>query len=123
MKKKIKGKGGLVAYLGTTDARTVQQRIREGDTYAREVYHAMAYQIGKWIGKTSVILKGKVDRVVLTGGLAYDQEFLVPWIKEMVSFIAPVEVIPGGDEERALAESALRVIAKQEIAKTYEANG
>ncbi len=120
MKKKIKGKGGLVAYLGTTDARTVQQRIRDGDDYAKTVYYAMAYQIGKWIGKMAAVLKGKVDQIVLTGGLAYDQTYLVPWIAEMVEYIAPITIIPGGDEERALAESALRVLLRQEEAKIYE---
>jgi len=123
MRKKIKGKGGLVAYLGTTDARAVQQRIRDGDAYAKEVYHAMAYQIGKWIGKMAAVLKGKVDQTVLTGGLAYDQAFLVPWISEMVEYIAPITVIPGGDEERALAESALRVLLRQEEAKVYDPKG
>lgn len=123
MKKKIKGKGGLVAYLGTTDARAVQEKIRSGDKYAEEVYHAMAYQIGKWIGKMAAVLKGRVDQIVLTGGLAYDQTFLVPWIVEMVEYIAPITIIPGGDEERALAESALRVLRRQEEAKIYDPKG
>lgn len=122
MKKRIKGKGGLVAYLGTTDGRAIQQRIREADPKAREVYHAMAYQIGKWIGKMAATLKGQVDRIILTGGLAYDREFLVPWIEQMVSFIAAVIVIPGGDEEKALALGALRVLKNQESAKNYTNN-
>jgi len=119
VKKLIKGRGGLVAYLGTNDAREVQDRVREGDEYATLVYRAMAHQIGKWIGKMAAALDFDVDAIVLTGGLAYDDEFLVPWIKEMVSFIAPVYVYPGGDEERALAEGVLRVLRGEEKAKRY----
>ena len=84
VRKRIKGEGGLVAYLGTNDALEVQKRIRKGDEKAKLVYRAMAYQIAKWIGKMSVALVEGVDAIVLTGGLAYDEEFLVKWIKEMV---------------------------------------
>ena len=119
MKKKIKGKGGLVAYLGTNDAKEIQERIRKGDKEAELVYRAMAYQIVKWIGKMAVALKGEVDAIVLTGGLAYDEEFLVPWIKEKVSFLGPVMVFPGGEEEEALAHGVLRVLRGEEIAKKY----
>ncbi len=119
VRKRIKGEGGLVAYLGTNDALEVQKRIRKGDEKAKLVYRAMAYQIAKWIGKMSVALVEGVDAIVLTGGLAYDEEFLVKWIKEMVSFIAPVFVYPGGDEERALAMGVLRVLRGEEKARIY----
>ncbi len=119
VRKRIKGEGGLVAYLGTNDAVEVQKRIRKGDEKAKLVYRAMAYQIAKWIGKMSVALVEGVDAIVLTGGLAYDEEFLVKWIKEMVSFIAPVFVYPGGDEERALAMGVLRVLKGEEKARIY----
>ncbi len=119
VKKRIKGRGGLVAYLGTNDAMEVQERIRKGDKEAEQVYRAMAFQIGKWIGKMAMALEEGVDAIVLTGGLAYDEEFLVKWIKEMVSFIAPVLVYPGGDEERALAMGVLRVLRGEEKAKRY----
>ena len=119
MRKRIKGEGGLVAYLGTNDATEVQERIRRGDERAELIYKAMAYQIAKWIGKMSVALVEGVDAIVLTGGLAYDEEFLVKWIKERVSFIAPVYVYPGGDEERALAMGVLRVLRGEERAKKY----
>ncbi|ODN30048.1 butyrate kinase [Fervidobacterium thailandense] len=122
MKKKIKGAGGMVDYLGTNDGLTVQQRIREGDKEAELVYKAMAYQIAKWIGKMAAVLKGEVDAIVLTGGLAYDKEFMVKWLTEYVSFIAPVLVFPGGDEERALAMGALRVLRGLEQAKNYAEN-
>lgn len=119
MKKLIVGKGGLAAYLGTNSALEVQKRIAEGDEYAERVYRAMAYQIVKWIGRMAAVLKGEVDVIVLTGGLAYDEKYLVPWIREKVSFIAPVKVYPGGDEERALALSVLRVLRGEEEPKNY----
>jgi len=119
MKKKIKGRGGLVAYLGTNNAKEIQERIKKGDKKAELVYKAMAYQIIKWIGKMSVALKGEIDAIVLTGGLAYDEKFLVPWIKEKVSFLGPVMVFPGGEEEEALAHGVLRVLKGEEVAKKY----
>jgi len=119
MKKRIVGNGGLVAYLGTSDAREVVRRIKQGDEWAKRVYRAMAYQIAKWIGKMAAVLKGEVDFIVLTGGLAHEKEFLVPWITERVSFIAPVLVFPGSNEEKALALSALRVLRGEEKPKNY----
>ncbi len=119
IKKKIKGQGGLVAYLGTNDATQVQVRIKKGDMQAELVYKAMALQIAKWIGKMAIALEEGVDAIVLTGGLAYDEKFLVNWIRQHVSFIAPVYVYPGGDEERALAIGVLRVLRGQEKAKKY----
>ncbi|MGQ9856237.1 MAG: butyrate kinase [Fervidobacterium sp.] len=122
MKKKIKGAGGMVDYLGTNDAMTVQERIKSGDKEAELVYKAMAYQIAKWIGRMAAVLKGEVDAIVLTGGLAYDKEFMVKWLTEYTSFIAPILVFPGGDEERALAMGGLRVLRGQEQAKIYWEN-
>lgn len=119
MKKKIKGAGGMVDYLGTNDGLTVQQQIREGNKEAELVYKAMAYQIAKWIGKMAAVLKGEVDAIVFTGGLAYDKEFMLKWLTDYVSFIAPILVFPGGDEERALAMGALRVLRGLEQAKNY----
>ena len=118
--KRIKGNGGLVAYLGTNSAVTVQERISKGDQQAELVYRAMAFKIAKWIGKMAAALKGEVDAIVLTGGIAYDQRYMVPWLKEYVSFIAPVLVYPGGDEERALALGVLRVLKGEEKSKSYK---
>ncbi len=117
--KRIKGNGGLVAYLGTNSAIEVQKRIDNNDKYAELVYRAMAYQIAKWIGKTAAALRGDVDAIVLTGGLAYDSRYMVKWLKEYVSFIAPIIVYPGGDEEKALALGVLRVLRGQEKHKSY----
>lgn len=119
MKKKIQGEGGLYSYLGTMDGREVETRIDNGDEYAKLIYDAMAYQIGKEIGTYATVLKGKVDNIILTGGLAYSN-YLVDKIKEMISFIAEVVVYPGEDEMDALNKGALRVIKGQEKAKIYE---
>jgi butyrate kinase len=118
IRKMVMGKGGLVAYLGTNDAGEVEKRIKNGDIYAKEVYEAMAYQIAKEIGAMATVLKGNVDAIVLTGGLA-NSKMLVNWISERVSFIAPVIVIPGEDEMRALALGVLRVLRGEEKAKEY----
>jgi len=101
--KKIKGGGGLVAYLGTNDALIVEERVKKGDKEAELVYRAMAYQISKEIGALAAVLNGRVDVIILTGGIAYDKMF-VGWITERVSFIAPIAVYPGEGEMVALAE-------------------
>lgn len=119
MKKKIKGKGGLISYLGTVDAREVENRIFSGDEYAKLIYDAMVYQIGKEIGAVATVLKGEVDNIILTGGLAYSQ-YLVKSLKEMVSFIAPTIVYPGEDEMGALNKGVLRVLRKDIKPKIYE---
>jgi len=119
MKEKIKGKGGLVSYLGTVDAKEVERRIAEGDKYAKLIYDAMIYQIGKEIGMMATVLKGKVDNIILTGGLAHS-EYLVENLKDMISFIAEVIVYPGEDEMKALNQGALRVLSGKEEAKIYE---
>lgn len=119
IKKKLVGKGGLVSYLNTNSAKEVSDRIKNGDEYAKLVYYAMAYQVAKEIGACSVVLKGKVDGILITGGIAYDNMF-TDWIKEMVSFISDVYVYPGEDELKALAEGVLRVLKGEEKAKEYK---
>ncbi|MBP2635912.1 MAG: butyrate kinase [Firmicutes bacterium] len=119
VRKIIAGKGGLVAYLNTNDGREVCNRIENGDEKAKLIYSAMAYQIAKEIAASSAVLFGKVDAIVLTGGLAYDK-LLVKMITERVTFIAEVKVFPGENEMSALAEGALRVLRGQERAKEYK---
>jgi butyrate kinase len=119
LKKKMVGKAGLVGYLGTNDAREVEKMIENGDRKAELIYDAMAYQVGKEIGACGASLCGKVDRVILTGGIAYSK-LLTARIEEMVKFIAPVEVVPGEDEMQALAEGANRVVLGEENPKIYE---
>lgn len=117
--RKIVGNGGLTAYLGTNDGREVQRQIKSGDLHAKLVYQAMAYQISKEIGAGATVLKGEVDAIVLTGGIAHDVE-LINWIKERVGFIAPVKVYPGEFEMIALAQGVLRVLRGQEEVRIYE---
>jgi butyrate kinase len=116
--KKLVGQGGLVGLLGTNDAIKVEQMIEAGDKKAELVYRAMAYQISKEIGAASAVLQGRVDAVVLTGGLAYSK-MLVQEITNRVHWIADVIVQPGENELEALAEGALRVLRGEEDAKEY----
>ncbi|HHJ53602.1 MAG TPA: butyrate kinase [Caldithrix abyssi] len=118
MKKLIKGLGGVVAYLGIHDMRLVEKKIEEGDTRAKLIYEAMAYQVAKEIGALAAVLKGQVDAISLTGGLAHSEQF-VEMVKERVSFLAPVFVFPGEQEMRALALGGLRVLKGAEEAKEY----
>lgn len=118
MKKMLTGNGGIVSYLNTNDARVVSDRVKEGDKYAELIYSAMAYQVSKEIGASTVVLEGKVDGILLTGGIAYDKEF-TGWIKEKVDFLGEVTVYPGEDELTALAEGGLRVLRNEEEAKKY----
>jgi butyrate kinase len=96
----------------------VEQRITAGDTHARLIYEAMAYQIAKEIAAMSSVLKGDVDAIVMTGGVAHSK-MLLGWIVERVEWIAPVLVYPGEDEMLALALGALRVLRGEEEARTY----
>jgi butyrate kinase len=118
IQRKNYGQGGLVAYLGTNDGYEIEKRIKDGDTQAKFIYSVMCYQIAKEIGSLATVLKGQVDAIILTGGLAYDQ-FAVNLIKERTEFIAPILVYPGEDEMEALALGALRVLRQEEDAKTY----
>jgi len=118
MDRKLVGQGGLVAYLGTNDAQEVQRRIAAGDAQAKLVFEAMAYQIAKEISAMAAVLSGKVDYIVLTGGIAHSA-LLTGWIRERVEWIAPVLVYPGEEELRALVEGALRVLRGEEKAKVY----
>lgn len=118
IKKMIKGKGGLVAYLGSNDGREVVKMIENGDENAKLIFEAMAYQVAKEIGSCATVLKGKVDAIILTGGLAYG-EMLTTWIKNRVSFISDVVIYAGEDEMSALALGGLRVLRKEEEAQIY----
>ena len=119
IKKKNYGSGGMVAYLGTNDGFEIEKRIKEGDEFAKFILEVMCYQIAKEIGSASTVLKGKVDAIVLTGGLAYDK-MIIDLIKERVSFISDILVFPGEDEMEALAYGGLRVLRGQEKAKVYK---
>ena len=118
MRHLVMGEGGLVAYLGTNNAMEVENRIEHGDTKAAEVYEAMAYQISKEIAAMASVLSGRVNAIILTGGLAQSTR-LTGWIEERVHFIAPVKRVPGEFEMKAMAEGALRVLLGEEKALGY----
>ena len=115
MVKKVRGNAGLRAHLGTSDARKVEEMIASGDEHARLIYDALAYGIAKGIGDLATVVKGKVDRIILTGGVA-NSEILTKQIRERVEWIAPVEIMAGEYEMEALAEGGLRVLRGDEIA-------
>jgi butyrate kinase len=116
--KKLVGKGGYVSYFGTNDAREVKELGRAGDSKAKLIYEAMAYQVSKEIGACTAVLKGDVNAVIITGGIAYDEEF-VKLIKERISFLNNIVVYPGEDEMLALTKGALRVLRGEDVAKIY----
>ena len=119
IKKKLTRSGGLSAYTGTNKANEVKDRVLKGDKQAEEIFRAMAYQIAKEIGACATVLKGKVDAIVVTGGVAHNQIF-TDWIKERTAFITPKYfVYPGEDEMPALAAGALRVLKGEEKAREY----
>lgn len=105
--------GGLYSYLGTRDLTEVEQRIKSGDLRARGVFEAMIYQIGKEIGAMAAVLRGRVDALLVTGGMAHS-ELVVTAIGDYAHWIAPIKVYPGDDELRALAEGVLRVLRGEE---------
>ena len=119
MKKMIVGKGGYVAYFGTNDAYEVEKMAAAGDEKAQLIEHAMAYQVSKAIGEAAVVLQGKADAILLTGGIAYGKP-MMDQITEYVSWIAPVYIYPGEDEMKALAFNAMLIATNQIEAKEYK---
>ena len=118
MIKQLVGKAGYNAYLGTNDARDVEKAVAEGDEKATLIYNAFVYQVAKDIGAQATVLNGKVDRIIFTGGIAY-QKSLIEDMEKKVGFIAPFTVYPGEDEMLALAQGALRVLNGEEEAMVY----
>lgn len=116
--KKLVGNGGFNAYLGTNDMRDVSKMVDEGNEEARVVREAFIQQICKDIGAMATVLKGKVDQIIVTGGIAYS-ETVVNMIKERCEWIAPFTVYPGEDELLALVQGGLRVLNGEEAAKEY----
>lgn len=113
MKRLTTKEGGLLAHLGTDDAREVEARIAAGDGKAREVYEAMAYQVAKEIGAMAAVLDGRLDGVVLTGGLAHSDLFC-SLVGRRVAFLGPLFRFPGEFEMEALAAGAFRVLGGEE---------
>lgn len=119
IKSMIKGEGGLVAYLGTNSAYEVEKNAMNGDEESKFYFDAMAYQVSKSIGSMFPVLKGKVDAILITGGIA-NSKYFVNKIIERVYRIAPVHVYPGEDEMRALAMNGLMVLQGEITAKIYD---
>jgi butyrate kinase len=116
--KKIVGNGGFNAYLGTNDMREVTKRANAGDKEAAAAKEAFIYQVCKDIGSMACVLEGKVDQIIVTGGIAYGAE-VVEAMKKMAGWIAPFTVYPGEDELLALAQGGIRVLNGEEEAKKY----
>ncbi len=119
VKKMVVGQGGYVAYFGINDAYAIEKAALEGDKKADLLEEAMAYQVAKQIGEAAVVLKGKIDAIILTGGIAYGVP-VVNRIKKYVSWIAPVAVYPGEDEMKAMAMNANMVLNKETEVKEYK---
>jgi len=118
LKRRLFGDGGLFSHAGTRDAREVWRRAEGGDEAAALLLDAMAYQVAKAAGGLAAALEGRVDGVLLTGGLCHLAPF-VELVRRRVAFIAPVTLFPGEDELLALAEGALRVVRGEEPARAY----
>ncbi len=119
VQKMVKGEGGLVAYLGTNNAYDVEKMVDAGDKNAELIYHAMAYQVAKYVGEMYTVLKCEVDAILITGGIAYDKGF-VNWIQERVYKLAPIHIYPGEDEMKALAINGLMVVRGELEVKEYK---
>lgn len=116
--KKILGGGGFNAYCGTNDMRDVQKMVDNGDKKAEEVREAFITQVAKDIGSMACVLKGKVDQIIMTGGIAYDK-VVTAGLKERTGWIAPVTIYPGEDELMALVQGGLRVLNGEEKPMVY----
>ncbi|NLL77339.1 MAG: butyrate kinase [Clostridiales bacterium] len=116
--KKIVGGGGFNAYVGTNDMRDVEALVQKGDKEVALVREAFILQVAKDIGSMACVLNGKVDQIIMTGGIAYNTS-IIDRLKERSGFIAPVTVYPGEDELLALVQGALRVISGEEKVMDY----
>lgn len=116
--KRIAGQAGVAAHLGCNDMRVVEQRIMEGDEHAKLIVDAMIYHTAKNIVAEGAVLCGKVDAILLTGGLARS-EYIINGLRERISFLAPIHCYPGEDEMQALAMNALEVLRGKQEAKIY----
>ena len=118
VRRQLTREGGLMSHLGTTNARRVERRIADGDGYAKLVYEAMGYAISKHICALAAAVAGKVDGIILTGGLAHSK-MLTDWIAERVRFLAPIHLEPGEHEMEALRDGAARALSRAEPIRVY----
>ena len=115
---KLSSVGGMYDYLGTKDAQEIEARMNAGDEKATIVYEAFVYAVAKEICSYAAAFEGKVDRIVLTGGLAHS-EYVTREVGRMTAFLAPMSVVAGEFEMEALALGALRVLRGEEQPKEY----
>lgn len=116
--KKLVGNGGFNAYVGTNDMRDVEKMVQDGNKEAAEIREAFILQVAKDIGSMACVLNGKVDQIIMTGGIAYDK-VVTDGLTQRAGFIAPITVYPGEDELLALAQGAIRVMNGEEKAMEY----
>ncbi|MFP3154703.1 butyrate kinase [Lachnospiraceae bacterium ZAX-1] len=121
MMKQLQRRGGMVSYFGTADMREVEAMIQDGNEEAKLVFEAMALAVAKNIAKIAPSAYGKIDYIILTGGLAYSKRF-TDWVSERVGFLAPIELIPGENEMESLAQGILRVMRGEEQANVLTPN-
>ena len=117
--KRIAGKAGLNAHLGTNNMREILKRIQQGDEHAQLIVDAMIYHIAKNIAAESAVLCGHVDAILITGGMAHS-DYIISRLRKRIGFLAPVYTFPGEDEMEALALNALAVLQGKREAKLYE---
>jgi butyrate kinase len=118
MRKLLTKQSGLLGYLGTNDGLEIERKMEAGDKFVELVYKAMAYQTAKEIGAMATVVGGKLDAIVLTGGLARST-YLQDWIKAHCGFLAPFYFIPGQEEMATMARNAYEVLSGQIKAKEY----
>ncbi|HLP48484.1 MAG TPA: butyrate kinase [Candidatus Kapabacteria bacterium] len=116
--KMVFGDGGIYSYFGTKDFKKVTEKYKAGDRETIDIVDAMAYQVAKDVGGLATVNYGKVDCILITGGMAY-QEYFVNMIIDRIKFIAPVKIYPGEDEMQALAEGTYRVLIGEETPEMY----
>ncbi len=119
MQKILVGKGGYVGYFGSNDAVAVEKAAAEGDPKAELLEEAFAYQVAKQIGENAAVLKGKIDAIILTGGIAYGKP-VVARIKRYIDWIAPIAVYPGEDEMASMALNANMILSGELAVQDYE---
>lgn len=115
----VNGKGGLYALTGSKDGKEIEQMIKDGDSLAKQAYDAMIYQIAKSVGAAAITLKGKVDAIAFTGGLAYS-EYIIDEISKWCSFLAPIHLFPGEDEIESLVEGAMLAVEGKWAIQEYK---
>ncbi|WP_279169532.1 butyrate kinase [Prevotella denticola] len=116
--KKVSGQAGLIAHLGTNDLKEIMNWIKAGDKHAEVVVSAMIWHIAKNIAAEGAVLYGKVDAILLTGGMA-KCDYIIERLKRRLNYLAPIHVYPGQDEMKALTENALAVLRGERAARDY----